>query len=783
MNNRALKDVKPALFALLLILLGVGLAWAFRIHSFSNLSNEAMESAQVARNISESRGFTTSVIPVPGIGISNAPEQAKAVPELHRAPLYPILLAGAFFPGGVTDGTVITFSSLLYVLSGVLLFLLAQRVLKQLGLAFAVALAYLLSVPALFGAISGQMQPLSAVLLLALLLSLTPKNEADEVVGAEATAPPINGQRLGSNNFFAVGVLTGLCYLTDYCSLFYTVPLLMLWPSGVKRWSAVSVLTFLAGFTLICAPWWIRNFRLTHDPFYGMEWLILTGKSSGGESVLNYWRVGLGAFIYNAVMVPHLLLTPFVLVSFWIRPVTQPLARRMMAILIATVCAIVALAAFGRIGTIELVPLAPLLTILGIATFYQVISNSWFTNAVSRKIAAPLRFEPVPGNPTVLKPSVTRADKFWRFHEAKLGVLSLLKMPLELHRNGEEESLYAGKWPLKAVYEARALSALALLLFLPLGLRLLLGEAVKPLDIASVVKPLSNPLTTERVVVTDMPQVVAWYSKQITMPLPERLTQFLELTKPPVGALYLADSSNRQASGQWRAAYNGIFIPGYENIPLQDNHGVLYLRQPSAEEATALVKEEPKSAAKHVALGKSHMLQSNFAEALAAFSKAQALDPKLAEAFVDGADASFRLRDMANARKQLERGLQLSPRSTSGLLMMAQFAQMQNQPEQAIRYYEHVLADAPNNPYALNNLANLYQAQPDNLYRALEMARRVVAQNPNNGSALDTLGWTCYRLGYRQEALQYLKQAAKLSPQNATIQDHLKQALGTTKAS
>jgi tetratricopeptide (TPR) repeat protein len=782
MNNPLMKNIKIPLLAFLLIIIGLGIASAFKSRTPATLGNEAMGHAQVARNISEGRSFTTSVIPVPSGTVVKAPEASDFVYELQRAPLYPVLLAGAFGARGASDKTVTEFSTVLYLLGSVLLFALGQRVLKQVALSFGVALAYLLSVPVLSAATTGHFQLLSAVLLLALLLSLTPKNEAvEEVEDTPATRPSTS--RVNPRSFVLVGLLAGLCYLADYCSLFYVVPLLVLWPRTARKWNGMAVLFFLVGFILICAPWWIRNIRLTGDPLYGAEWLILIGKGEGARSVLSYWRAGLGGFFTNAVTVPHLLLSPFILLSFWVRPDRQPLARRTMAVLSAALFAIVGLAAFGRTSSADMVPLAGLLALVGMVTFHKIVSDAWFANSISRKIAAPLRFEPVPGDPGTLRPMVTRADRFWRFHEVKLWFLSLLRMPVTLRKVGEDDLLYAGKWPLKRVYEARAISILLLLFLAPLGLQIASTSVTEPVDVAAAMKPLAGMVNPDRVIVTDAPQAITWYSGRKTMPLPERVSKLMDITRPKIGALYLTDRAVGQTSAEWRPAYQGAQIPGYQNVNLKNTRELLYLKQPSTEELLTMVKAAPKKADNYFAMGRTLLQEREFEKALQAFAQAERLNPKQADAYFGSGEANLNIRNIAAAKKQVARGLQLAPRSTAGLLMMAMIVQSENNNQEAIRYYEKVLADVPNEPRALNNLAALYEMGNGNLFRALEMSRRAAAQNPNNGSILDTLGWTCFRLGYRDEALQYLKQAAKLSPENQTIQNHLKQAQAGAKPS
>ena len=59
------------------------------------------------------------------------------------------------------------------------------------------------------------------------------------------------------------------------------------------------------------------------------------------------------------------------------------------------------------------------------------------------------------------------------------------------------------------------------------------------------------------------------------------------------------------------------------------------------------------------------------------------------------------------------------------------------------------------------------------LDRALEFSRRALAQDPENGAFLDTLGWIFFQQGRYQDALSPLQKAAELIPDDATVADHL----------
>jgi Flp pilus assembly protein TadD len=48
-----------------------------------------------------------------------------------------------------------------------------------------------------------------------------------------------------------------------------------------------------------------------------------------------------------------------------------------------------------------------------------------------------------------------------------------------------------------------------------------------------------------------------------------------------------------------------------------------------------------------------------------------------------------------------------------------------------------------------------------------------VSLDPDNGSYVDSLGWTYFQLGRYDQARGYLERAARLEPEDATLQEHL----------
>lgn len=104
-------------------------------------------------------------------------------------------------------------------------------------------------------------------------------------------------------------------------------------------------------------------------------------------------------------------------------------------------------------------------------------------------------------------------------------------------------------------------------------------------------------------------------------------------------------------------------------------------------------------------------------------------------------------------------------------LMVAIEHQKRGESAEAMRHYERIVEDQPNNIGVLNNLAWIYLENGDK--RALEYARKASRSAPDVGTITDTLGWVEYKMGDKREAERLLQEAVRQSPKEADIQYHL----------
>jgi len=290
--------------AALAVLAALALIGAYDWRVARNLSTqEAMDSAQLARNISEGKGYTTQFIRPFSLFLikranqeqldSLSPEQKTdlcrvkgAHPDIANPPVYPLLLAGwmkvAPFHFELTkkqaeefvryqpDFLITALNQILFVALVVATFLLARKL-------FDAPVAWLSAI-VLFGtemlwrfSASG----LSTILLLLLFMGLVWALVRFEA----ATADPAATARTVLANALLVGVLLGTGMLARYAYGALLVPVIVYVLIFAGRWRLPATLLILGAFVVVVAPWIARNVSVCGLPFGTAGYAILDGSA------------------------------------------------------------------------------------------------------------------------------------------------------------------------------------------------------------------------------------------------------------------------------------------------------------------------------------------------------------------------------------------------------------------------------------------------------------------------------------------------------------------------
>ena len=281
-----MRFLRTGLAVLGVVLLTVGYNW----RAFKNMATqEAMDMAQLGRNIAQGKGYTTLFIRpfsiylvkarnleklgVPEVGITTDLAELRGMhPDISNPPVYPVALAALMkvlpfnysIPANNVssrfrpDFLISLFNQLLFMAVIVLLFFLARRLFDP---SVAWLSAGLLLGTELFWRFS--MSGLSTMLLLLIFRGLV---WCVVLLEAETRAP-----KWGPQGILVLagltGVIVGLGALTRYSFgwLFIPVLLFLILFGGQKR--IVLVLIALATFAAVMAPWIVRNYNVSGRPF------------------------------------------------------------------------------------------------------------------------------------------------------------------------------------------------------------------------------------------------------------------------------------------------------------------------------------------------------------------------------------------------------------------------------------------------------------------------------------------------------------------------------------
>lgn len=251
-----------------------GLAALYDRMEFRNLHHpEAMDAAQVARNLSRGEGFTTQCIRPLSVALLEKQGAGPDLlnrphPDLANAPVYPLVLAAAMrilpFPKGVpTDRPVLACEQDVWVaLVNQVLFIVVIGLVYRLSRSwFDVGVARVATL-AVVGtelfwrySVSG----LPTMLLMVLVLALAGCLAAMDRAAREA----IRGSGWLVAMAALAGLLTGLAALTRYAMASLLLPVLVFlaayFPGRRLALPSVAVLVF----ALLTAPWVWRNYQLS----------------------------------------------------------------------------------------------------------------------------------------------------------------------------------------------------------------------------------------------------------------------------------------------------------------------------------------------------------------------------------------------------------------------------------------------------------------------------------------------------------------------------------------
>ena len=184
-------------------------------------------------------------------------------------------------------------------------------------------------------------------------------------------------------------------------------------------------------------------------------------------------------------------------------------------------------------------------------------------------------------------------------------------------------------------------------------------------------------------------------------------------------------------------------------------------------------QQQPNNPAGAILEGDTAFTRKDFPTALAAFDRAQKLEPSSA-VLIRQLHVFNALQRPEEGEKRLLAWLSTHPQDASIRAALAESLIKRKQYKAATEHYLALNKSNPNNLLVLNNLAwSLFESKDS---RALAFAEQALKLKPDSPSVMDTLGWILVQQGQTERGIMLLKQALAKAPDAAEIQFHLASA-------
>ncbi len=254
-ENNEMKHLKIKTYwlILLIIILG-GVIWYFNydLHFSGFFWSDSHDYNQMARNIYEGKGFSTSVLrPLHFLSFKTLPH-----PEVTRSPVYPYLIALSYWLFGVNDLSVVMLNGLFYVILIVAIFLFSVEFSKSKSKALMTAACI----------------ALSGIFLKAAMLG-----SSDIVYAASITLFFYVYVKYPEKSFVH-GLLLGLLYMIRMNTVFLVMAIMFVDYSFFNRRDWKRLAFFVIGMFLVASPSFIKSIFLG-PPVPSANTMVLYTKS------------------------------------------------------------------------------------------------------------------------------------------------------------------------------------------------------------------------------------------------------------------------------------------------------------------------------------------------------------------------------------------------------------------------------------------------------------------------------------------------------------------------
>lgn len=240
------------------------------------------------------------------------------------------------------------------------------------------------------------------------------------------------------------------------------------------------------------------------------------------------------------------------------------------------------------------------------------------------------------------------------------------------------------------------------------------------------------------------------------------------------GAVFAARKNYAESIAAFKRAYDAAPLEIQPMVALVRT----YLLADRTGEAMAflnsVVQASPGNANARLMLGQLQAIKGDQAAASQTFQAVVSQQPKDPAGYVNLANLHMQAGRRDEALKVVEQGLSAAPGDFSLRLTQAAVLELSGRFDEAIGLYEQLLKERPNADVVANNLASLlsdHRTDKASLSRAHDLAQRF--RRSEIPQFKDTLGWTSYKLGKTDEAVQLIEDASKKMPELPVFRYHL----------
>jgi len=248
-------------------------------------------------------------------------------------------------------------------------------------------------------------------------------------------------------------------------------------------------------------------------------------------------------------------------------------------------------------------------------------------------------------------------------------------------------------------------------------------------------------------------------------------------TNPQIPLLLGTALLEQKKNAEARVAFDQVlklapdYLPGLEQAV---NLDLLEKQYAAAQQRVQQqIEQNPKAVPLQLLLARVLIACGDTNQAVSTLQKTIALSPDSQPAYLMLAQLYAAANENQKALADLSIALAKNPKDGNALLLMGLTYTAEKKYEDARDAYEKLLALAPNNVVALNNLACLYSQNLGQLDKGYQLARHARDLAPTDPSTADTLGWILYQQGQYSSALSLLLQSAGKMDAEPEIQFHL----------